>query len=152
MSLDAILPYALLLIAAFVLLAVIADPNGKSAASTHVIGLALERGCADFPDAQLRMAAQPGGKVLVQHLCVPLCDGETANLVATLRESGQLLLVEKKGVRTGGRECLYAAQATLSFLRQRTYDVRFESEVTGQWCAFKFVNIDGQERLMPLKY
>lgn len=152
MSFNELLFYLLLLIAAFALLAVIFDPKGRRAVSTHVLGMTLTEQADEAQEPTLTLTALQGGVVLLQHTAVPLCDGENANLVATLADDGHLQLVEKKGMRTSAAERRYQAQATLRFLRARTYDVRFESEITGQWRTLEFTNVDGQQWQGSLKY
>lgn len=152
MSFDQMLFYTLLLIVAFALLAVIFDPKGKAVSSTHVVGLLLSPMPDDCEQATLSLQALPGGDVLLEHCCLPLCDGENANLTATLRDDGHVLLVEKKGMRCRAPEHRYRGQVKLRFLKARTYDVRFESEITGQWCTLQFTNVEGQQWAGQLKY
>ncbi len=151
MDFNSIEFYTILLVIAFALLGVFFSPKSKSPASTYIVGMDILPSVKPGESAGIKWKALENGFVKIFHDNVLLHEGETVNLVATVTDDSVRLL-EKKGVKTSGLESSCTIEATLTFLKQRTMSVRYESEVSGQWCTFQFTNAPGNEKDIDLKF
>lgn len=150
MDFNSIEFYTILLVVAFALLGVFFSPKDKPPVHSHIVAMTLTPLLESAVSECIKLTALEGGLVLLQHNCVPLHEGESVNIVASV--AGDVLkLVEKKGVVTSDGDVLCQAVAAFSFLKPHTYSVRFESEVTGQWCTFSFAATAGNNKVVNLK-
>ena len=60
-------------------------------------------------------------------------------------------IVEKKGVVGAGADTEHLGMALVSCIGQRWYSYRYESEVTGKWCAFEFTNVAGNNKEVEMR-
>ncbi|MBQ3959756.1 MAG: hypothetical protein II592_00460 [Muribaculaceae bacterium] len=143
--------YTLALLVAFALLALIFGQREKSMPSTYIQAMDLEPGQDET--GELTLTALDDGTVRLRHSGMMLQEGDTVNVVATLADDS-LRMVEKKGRKSPltGTEQPTTGSTLLKFLKEQQYEVRYESEVTGEWRLFTFVNRSGNVKKISLKY
>lgn len=151
MDLNSVEFYTILLVIAFALLGMLFSPKNKVAATTDMVEMSVSPSSQPGESVKIKMEALENGFVKMNHDNIPLHDGETVNIVATTA-GDSVKLLEKKGVKSAGaEERRYTAEAIFTFLRQRTFNMRFESEVSGQWCTFQFANVPGNIKEIELR-
>ncbi|MDY2829693.1 MAG: hypothetical protein SOU27_10605 [Sodaliphilus sp.] len=144
--------YTLALVVAFSLLGLIFTRNDSGPAVTNIVALDLHPGTATAGVGVVELMSLDSGEVLLSRRGMALHDGETVNLVATIT-GDKMKIVEKKGVVTAyGEEWPCEASAVLGFVPPRRLNVRYESEVNGQWCTFLFLNLPGNHKLVEMHY
>lgn len=143
--------YTLALLVAFALLALIFGQRDQATPSTYIQALDLEPGGDE--NSELTLTALDDGTVRLLRTGMMLQEGDTVNVVATVGD-GKLHMVEKKGRKAPltGAEQLTCGSLLLKFLKEQDYEVRYESEVTGDWRLFNFVNRGGNVKKISLKY
>ena len=142
--------YTLALLVAFALLALIFGQKDQDAMSTYI--KPMELGDGGDQASELHLISHADGALEVRHNGLMLLDGDTVNLVVTVSDS-KVRMVEKKGVKgTPGQEKSMAGKVLLDFMREQKFVVRYESEVTGEWRRFSYVNREGNEKKISLKY
>ena len=100
------------------------------------------------PDT-VRITALKGGDISIErHFTIR--EGDTVNLVITKFDS-HVKIVEKKGVVGAGADTEHLGMALVSCIGQRWYSYRYESEVTGKWCAFEFTNVAGNNKEVEMR-
>ena len=100
------------------------------------------------PDT-VRITALKGGDISIErHFTIR--EGDTVNLVITKFDS-HVKIVEKKGVVGAGADTEHLGLAMVSCIGQRWYSYRYESEVTGKWCAFEFTNVAGNNKEVEMR-
>ena len=72
------------------------------------------------------------------------------NLVITKFDT-HVKIVEKKGVVGAGADTEHLGMALVSCIGQRWYSYRYESEVTGKWCAFECTNVAGNNKEVEMR-
>lgn len=144
--------YTILLVIAFALLGVIFVPKNKQPVSTKIVPMRLTpESHSNGESSHITLTALPGGSALLAHPGLPLHMGETVNLV--VHKSGDSLkIIERKGITVQAAELTSRGSAVLAMLQQRTYSLRFESEVTGQWATAQFCNVEGNVKKIKLSY
>ena len=144
--------YTILLVIAFALLGVIFVPKNKQPVSTKIVPMRLTpESHSNGESSHITLTARPGGSALLAHPGLPLHMGETVNLV--VHKSGDTLkIIERKGVSVPAASLDSQGEALLTMLQPRTYSLRFDSEVTGQWATTQFCNVEGNVKTIPLSY
>lgn len=102
----------------------------------------------------LRLTANDNGTVTIEREGLPLCDGETVNLIATIIDD-KITIQEKKGKISafGGKESVYNGHTDVTFFLENNKNyLRYESSVAGQWCKVAFVNSPGNKVEKDLSY
>lgn len=144
--------YTIALVVAFTLLGLIVGQKRQAPASTHFATLEVQ---PTEPSAasQLTLTALDNGNVRIERTGLALRAGETVNLIATVVDD-KVSIVEKKGnvAVLGGEETTHSGTATVAFLTPRKWNVRYESQVTGQWVKFQFSNTAGNHKTRTLNY
>lgn len=144
--------YTLALVVAFSLLGLIFTRNDSGPAVTNIVALDLHPGTETGGIGVVELRSLDSGAVLLSRSGMALHDGETVNLVTSIT-GDKMKIVEKKGViSTYGEEWPCEASALLGFVPQRRLNVRYESEVNGQWCTFSFLNLPGNNKLVEMHY
>ncbi len=142
--------YTVLLVVAFAMLGVLFVPKKKEPVSTKIVPMQLTPSM-EGDSSEIVLTALPGGTAMLTHAGMPLRMGETVNLV--VHKSGDSLkIIERKGITVQAAELTSRGSAVLAMLQQRTYSLRFESEVTGQWATAQFCNVEGNVKKIKLSY
>ena len=127
--------YAIAFVVAMALVALLMGRSEKKPASTHIVQL-LTTPDEGGGENQLIIEVLEGGKVRLSRTGLMLADGETVNLVFTLRD-GECTVEEKKGVKRRGPAIhVVQGEATVKCFRPMKYRVRYESQVTSTWATF----------------
>ena len=142
--------YTLALLVAFALLALIFGQKDKSPASTYIKALDLQDGNGE--DSMLELLSHDNGDLELRRTGMQLRQDDTVNLVVTLGD-GELRVVEKKGlIGQAGTELDKCGSVLLGFVREGRYEMRYESDVTGQWRLFSYTHKPGNSKKIELKY
>ena len=142
--------YVMALTVAMALVALLFGQRKRGAATTEVVAFTLND-CVTHDDGLVVMQAMDDHSVLVLRNGMPVCDGDTVNLVVTAIDD-KLTIIEKKGIDTrSGLETRADGTAMISYLPAGLFHVRYESELTGQWALFSFSNHPGRTASSHLK-
>lgn len=138
---DSTIFYLIIMVVAFMSLGMICSPKNHGATSTKIVPMNVApNGGEPHPDT-VRITALKGGDISIErHFTIR--EGDTVNLVITKFDS-HVKIVEKKGVVGAGTDTEHLGMALVGCIGQRWYSYRYESEVTGKWCAFEFTNVAG---------
>lgn len=150
MDLNSIEFYAILLAVAFAFLGIMYSPKVRGAATTKIASSEIAA-TAEGERSVITLTSLPGGTVQVLHDNFLLHTGDTVNIVVTVT-GDNVLMQEKKGVMTDGGELRCTGTTPIDCIKQRTFNYRFESEVSGQWCTFQFCNVEGNQKTIELRY
>lgn len=141
--------YTLALVIAIALVGLLFGERDPGPASTGIAPFTLNPCVTDAP-GRIALHALDDGDVMVLRDGMPVNDGDTVNIVATV-VGDKVTIVEKRGVYGRGEAYSADGTATLSCLGHRRYHVRYESELTGQWALFTFKNTAGNTVTSHLK-
>ena len=142
--------YTLALLVAFALLALIFGQREQPQASTYIKPLELHPGGPE--NSELTLSTDAHGKLQLQRTGLMLNSDDTVNLVATVA-GNQVSIAEKKGLKgQPSVEQLMAGTVVIDFLKEQKYVFSYESEVSGQWRRFSYVNKLGNSKKIELKY
>jgi hypothetical protein len=142
--------YTLALLVAFALLALIFGQKDQSPASTYIKAMDLQDGDGD--ESTLEMLSHENGNLELHRTGMQLRQDDTVNLVVTMGD-GKMRLVEKKGlIGPAGTELSKSGSVLLDFVREGRYEMRYESDVTGQWRMFSYTHRPGNSKKIALKY
>lgn len=143
--------FVMALMVAMAILALMFGQPNQGPATTIITTLALNP-CITDDDGLIVLNAMPDGDVLLLRNGIPLCDGDTVNIVVTVI-GDKLKIVEKKGVISpSGTEIKTDGITTLTGVPIDRFHVRYESEITGQWALFTFTNRPDRRSSAHLKY
>lgn len=146
--------YGLSLVMAMGLLALLFKQKKRQPASTHIVELTLDTGIevAQGEDT-LTLQSLDNGQLLVTRRPLPLAQGETVNLVATIIDDS-IHIVEKRGAFAlpGSRTAPRQGQRALDFVAVRRWAMRYDSEITGRWAKFTYTHRDGNSKQIVLNY
>ena len=154
MDINSVEFYTIALLVAVALIALLLRQREPGAARTHIVALDLEPTGEDVPrddnatpkPTTLRLTALADGKVTLERDSMPLRAQETVNLVATVI-GDKVTIEEKKGMTAvfNSQERYYTGSQTLTFLPLEKVYIRYESQVTGRWAKFAFLNREGNK-------
>ena len=152
MDINSVEFYTIALLVAVALIALLMRQREPEAARTHIVPLDLEPTGEEVPrddnatprPTHLRLTALADGKVALERDALPLRAQETVNLVATVIDD-KVTIEEKKGMTAvfNSQEHYYNGSQTLTFLPFEKVYIRYESQVTGRWAKFAFLNREG---------
>lgn len=143
--------FVMALTVAMAVLAMMFGQRTHNPATTVITSLSLNP-CITSDDGLIVLQAQDNGDILLLRNGIPINDGDTINIVATVIDD-KLTIIEKKGVLSPSKtEVKVDGIATLSGLPIDRYHVRYENEFTGQWALFTFSNKEGRTASSHLKY
>lgn len=161
MDIHSIEFYVLAFMVAVALVALLLGQRKQMPAVTRIVELPLgEPGdmvpindAAPVKPSTLRLTARSGGMVTIERTAIPLHDGETVNLIATIIDD-KITIQEKKGMVAafGSREQYYDGSVDVDFFPFEKVYVRYESQVNGQWSKFSFLNREGNTVAHDLTY
>ena len=142
--------YVLAMFVAFALIGLIFGRYDSSPAQTYIESLNLSDASTDAPH-QVTFASGDDGTVTITHQGLELKPGDTVNLIATIIDD-KIKLVAKRGVDTRmGDPIPMQGQVKVKFLPAERIHIRYESELTGEWCTGSFVNREGSSRAYELR-
>ena len=146
---DSTIFYLIIMVVAFMSLGMICSPKNHRATSTKIVPMNVApNGGEPHPDT-VRITALKGGDISIErHFTIR--EGDTVNLVITKFDT-HVKIVEKKGVVGAGANTEHLGMAMVSCIGQRWYSYRYESEVTGKWCAFEFTNVAGNNKEVEMR-
>lgn len=146
---DSTIFYLIIMVVAFMSLGMICSPQNPGATSTKIVPMNVApSGGEPHPDT-VRITALKGGDISIErHFTIR--EGDTVNLVITKFDS-HVKIVEKKGVVGAGVDTEHLGMALVSYIGQRWYSYRYESEVTGKWCTFEFTNVAGNNKEVEMR-
>ena len=146
---DSTIFYLIIMVVAFMSLGMICSPKNHGATSTKIVPINVApTGGEQHPDT-VRITALKGGDISIErHFTIR--EGDTVNLVITKFDT-HVKIVEKKGVVGAGTDTEHLGMALVSCIGQRWYSYRYESEVTGKWCAFEFTNVAGNNKEVEMR-
>ena len=150
MEINSIEFYVLALFVAFALIGLIFGRIDRSPARTHIEAMTLSE---EQPDAehQVTFVTNNDGTVTITQQGLELKPGDTVNLIATIIDD-KVKLVSKRGVDSRqGDPVAMSASATVKFLPNDRIHIRYESEITGEWCVCSFVNREDASRVCELR-
>lgn len=143
--------FVMALTVAMAVLAMMFGQRTHNPATTVITSLSLNP-CITSDDGLIVLQAQDNGDILLLRNGIPINDGDTINIVATVIDD-KLTIIEKKGVLSPSKtEVKVDGIATLSGLPIDRYHVRYENEFTGQWALFTFANKEGRKASSHLKH
>ena len=152
MDINSVEFYALALLVAMALLGLLFGDKPHTPAVTGIAQLKPAGPCTDPDSATVTLAALPGDNVELLRQGLPLAEGGTAFVVVTIVDD-KMTVVEKQGIHSVAEPLPLHATATLDCLPTgHRLHVRYESELTGQWCTFAFTNAQGRTATAQLKY
>lgn len=128
-----ILGYTLALVLAVTVLGAVFSREISRPDWQQVVELSLAE-ADDSEKPTLLLSCPADGEILFRHSPVGLVEGDTAHLVVS-KTRQSLLIKEKLGVSSRGENHAYAAQGHICGIPAQGFDVRFESEITGQWAT-----------------
>ncbi len=110
----------------------------------------------DFTPSQaneplLSLACIDDGIVLLSHEPLPMGPQDTAHLVVT-KTKHNVLIREKRGDTHPGDKTAMKGTSLITCLPAQTFQVRFESEVTGQWATCTLTCTQGTRVTPTLHY
>lgn len=147
--------YVTALAVAIAVMALIFGQKTRGKARDYIVGLELSPDPDDTDNdrqSTLTLTADDNGALTLTRSRLPLRSGETANLVVEVVDD-KVRITEKKGVKVKlGETACYNAAATVNFIPERKFGFRFESEITGQWATFSFLNLSGNRLEVELRY
>ena len=146
---DSTIFYLIIWVGAFMSLGMIGCPKNPGTTSTKIVPMTVApTGGEPHPDT-VRITALKGGDISIErHFTIR--EGDTVNLVLTKFDT-HVKIVEKKGVVGAGADTEHLGLAMVSCIGQRWYSYRYESEVTGKWCAFEFTNVAGNNKEVEMR-
>ncbi len=134
---------------AIALVALLFGQRDRGAAATRIVALNLEPDEANqVPSLSLHMLAD-GLHIERRGLSLPADD--TVNLVATIIDD-KVHVAEKRGVVGRGEVVTLCGKATIPLNGKERWHVRYESEVTGQWCLIAIKAREGAQAYTEMKY
>lgn len=147
--------FCLAMVAAVALIALMLWPQPHEPASTYVEACAVER--SEWHDGADRVGLRmlPDHTALLERTGEAGDDVTAVNVVAVV--TGNKVRITEKSARpmlVGAPVTALRLQARLKFfkkMRGKCY-IRYESEITGQWCTFTMLCSDGYEAGAGLRY
>lgn len=89
--------------------------------------------------------------VAITRTALPVMEDDTVIIVSTVIDD-KWHIIEKKATKGRGAHIMTDAAVEISFLRTGRYHVRYDSEITGQWCTFTHTHRPGNSSKGQLKY
>lgn len=142
--------YVIAFTVAMALVALMFGNGNKGEATTEVTALSLNP-CVTNDSGLVMLQSQDDGSVLVLRNAIPIDEGDTVNIVVTAI-GDKLTIVEKKGIQSRSAiDFIADGTGLISHLPADRFHVRYESEITGQWALFTFINRDNRTASEHLK-
>lgn len=134
---------------AIALVALIFGQRERGPATSRIVQLELEPGEGD---ATLSVTMIDPGLMAINRTGLHIDEGDTVNLVATIIDD-KVHIAEKWGVKSGsGITTTFSGTARLPLKGKARWHVRYDSEVTGQWCLLSVKSTEGAQAQTVFKY
>lgn len=105
----------------------------------------------DTPEGTLAITSEDVDQIIVTRTGIPIMDGDSIIVVSTIIDD-KWQMIEKRAVKGNGEHTTADGMIEASFLRPGRYHVRYDSEITGQWCTFTHTHRPGNSSKATLKY
>lgn len=142
--------YVLALTVAMALVALLFGQRDPGPSTSIITALDLNP-CVTTDDDLIVLKALDDGGILLLRNGIPVCEGDTVNIVATATGS-KLTITEKYGISTrAGLQVKADGTALIDRLPHERFTVRYDSDTTGKWALFTFSNRPGNTATAHLK-
>lgn len=99
----------------------------------------------------LTITSEDTDKVTIRRTGLPVFEGDAVILVSTVIDD-KWHIEEKRATKGRGPNAEMDGTVTVSFLKPDRYHVRYDSEITGQWCTFTHTHRPDKVSTAHLKY
>ncbi|MBR1881885.1 MAG: hypothetical protein IJ808_02545 [Muribaculaceae bacterium] len=142
--------YVIAFVVAMALLTLLMGQRERGPATTQIDALTLLPARSE-QSGRLAMSSADLEHVTISRSGIPLFEGDTVNLISTIVD-GKWHIVEKRGVAGHGAATSMDGLLEVAWLKPGRYHVRYDSEITGQWCTFAYTHRPGNSTQQELKY
>lgn len=142
--------YVIAFVVAMALVTLLIGQRSRGKATTNIDQLNLTPSTTDEA-GQLTITSEDTDRVTIGRTGLPLFEGDTVILVSTVIDD-KWHIEEKRATKGRGPNVAMDGAVEVSFLRPERYHVRYDSEITGQWCTFKHTHHPGNTSRAQLKY
>ena len=142
--------YVIAFVVAMALLTLLVGQRERGQATTDIGTYSLIATQGGHPGL-LAITSEQADKVVITRTAIPLFEGDVVNVVSTVIDD-KWHIVEKRGVKGRGPSREADAMLELTLPRLGRYHVRYDSEITGQWCTFVHTHRAGNSTNAELKY
>lgn len=142
--------YVIAFVVAMALVTLLVGQRAHGEATTNIDTFNLIARQADEAGL-LAITSEDTDHVAITRTGLPITDGDTIVLVSTIVDN-KWHIQEKRATRGRGGQVEVDGAVELHFLRPGRYHVRYDSEVTGQWCTLTHTHRPGNTSRATLKY
>ena len=142
--------YVIAFVVAMALITLLIGQRSRGEATTNIDQFDLSPSNAEVA-GQLVITSEDTDRVAIARTGLPLYEGDTVILVSTIIDD-KWHIEEKRATKGRGPNIEMDGAVTISFLRPGRYHVRYDSEITGQWCTFAHSHRPGKVSKVELKY
>ena len=142
--------YVIAFVVAMALVTLLIGQRSRGEATTNIDQMDLTPSLTEVA-GQLAICSEDIDRVTIARTGLPLYEGDTVILVSTIIDD-KWHIEEKRATKGRGPNVEMDGAATINFLRPGRYHVRYDSEITGQWCTFKHSHRPGKVSKVELKY
>lgn len=142
--------YVIAFVVAMALVTLLIGQRDRGEATTNIDTFRLIAMQADEAGV-LAITSEETDRVTITRTGLPIDDGDTVIVISTIIDD-KWHMVEKRATRGGGAHLDADAAVEVSFLRPGRYHVRYDSEITGQWCTFTHTHRLGKTSSTKLRY
>ena len=142
--------YVIAFVVAMALVTLLVGQRSRGEATTNIDTFDLIPSMADEAGL-LAISSEDTDRVAITRTGLPIFEGDTVVLVSTVIDD-KWHIEEKRATKGRGAHVAMDGAVEVSFLRPGRYHVRYDSEVTGQWCTFTHTHRPGNTTRAQLKY
>lgn len=142
--------YVIAFVVAMALVTLLIGQRTRGEATTNIDQLELTPSLTERA-GNLAICSEDTDRVTITRAGLPLFEGDTVILVSTIIDD-KWHIEEKRATKGRGPNIEMDGAVTINFLRPGRYHVRYDSEITGQWCTFKHSHRPGATTTAQLKY
>lgn len=142
--------YVIAFVVAMALVTLLLGQRSRGEATTNIDQFDLVPSLADVA-GQLTITSEDTDRVAITRTGLPLFEGDTVILVSTIIDD-KWHIEEKRATKGRGPNVEMDASVEINFLHPGRYHVRYDSEITGQWCTFTHTHRPGKVSKVELKY
>lgn len=142
--------YVIAFVVAMALITLLVGQKHHGEATTNIDTFNLIPSMADEAGL-LAIVSEDTDRVAITRTGLPISEGDTIILVSTIIDD-KWHIEEKRATKGRGPHVAMDGSAELAFLKPGRYHVRYDSEVTGQWCTFTHTHRPGNTTRTQLKY
>ena len=142
--------YVIAFVVAIALFTLLMGQREHGPATTAIEQFSLTDPDEVMPDGLITIASTGLDRVRITRTRLPLTDGESAFIVATLIDS-KWRLVEKRTTKSRAETTDFDATAEFNLPPGR-YHIRYDSEITGQWVTFTYRHAPDRTETHQLRF